>query len=467
MIRLPALPEPRTVEFAPAWLGEWIEPKPQLALHTSPEPVESRGGSVCAFFPSEQIKDKPEPSIPTPPPSELIEAALDHPIGALPLARLIKPGTQPGYRAVVIFDDITRATPVGEMLPHVLARLEGGGLAPGQITLVAALGSHRLMTPAEIEAKIGADIPSRYRLVQADCRDDSALVYLGEADEGLAGGIPAWVQRSVVEADLRIGLGMITPHMDAGFSGGAKIILPGVCGRQTLDAFHARAADSRDNPLGGVDAPLRRALETFVMEQVGLDFIVNLVLTPQGGVAGCAAGHPIAAHRQGAALARQIYGAPARQRYPIVIANCAPYQHDLWQSCKGLWCGDLLTAPGGTLIWITQAPEGCRDYPNLPGYIGREPAALKQELDGGRLPDPAAAATGVMIGRMKQRYQILLVSEGLDPAAAAEMGLAHFSSAEAALAFAVNRLPAGERNGCLAVIPQAGTTLPLVTDIRF
>jgi lactate racemase len=283
------------------------------------------------------------------------------------------------------------------------------------------------------------------------------MIYLGEASNG----IPAWVQRAVVEADFRIGVGMITPHMDAGFSGGAKIILPGVCGAETVNAFHARAVDDPKNPLGDPEAPLRLALEKFVQERIPMDFIVNLILTPQEQVFQCVTGHAIVAHRQGVEYARQVYGLPAPRCYPVVVANCAPYQQDLWQSCKGLWCGDLLTADGGTLVWVTHAPEGYSGHPLLPGYIGSPPEDLKRNLDAGECAEAMSAATGVMIGRMKNRIRIALVSSGLTSADAEVMGLDHFTSVEPAVATAVNRLPPSERPGSVAAIPQAGLILPL------
>jgi nickel-dependent lactate racemase len=173
------------------------------------------------------------------------------------------------------------------------------------------------------------------------------------------------------------------------------------------------------------------------------------------------AGHAVAAHRQGVDYARQACGVPAPRRYPVVVTNCAPYQQDLWQSCKGLWCGDLLTADGGTLVWVTHAQQGYSGYPLLPGYIGSPPDRLKRSLDAGECEDAMSAATGVMIGRMKQRIRIALASEGLTPADAEVMGVDHFASVESAVTEAVNCLPPPERPGSVAVVPQAGIILPL------
>ena len=284
------------------------------------------------------------------------------------------------------------------------------------------------------------------------------MLYLGTSKIG----IPAWVNRAVAEADARIAIGMITPHVDAGFTGGAKIILPGVCGIKTVDAFHARAVDIDPNSLGRIESPLRRDLEEFVGEKVPLLFIVNLIVTPEGNVYRCVAGHPVQAHRAGVAYAREVYGVAAARRYPIVIGNAYPYDQDLWQSAKGLSSGDILTADGGTLILVVAAEEGNSSYPLLPQCIGEDPDLLKQQLASGTAEDPKAAISGVFFGLMKRRVDLSLVSSGLTQLDAAKMGIPLYSTVEPALELALSRLPPSERKGAVAVLAHGGTTLPLL-----
>ena len=396
----------------------------------------------------------PQPVNPAADVPGLFKAALNRPIGCKRLEESVKPG----QRVAIMVDDYTRKTPLHQLLPPVLDRLRTAGVRDRDIRIVIALGSHRPMTPVEIDDKLGPSIASCYPVVNTPGTARGETVYLGTSKNG----IPAWVNRVVAEMDFRIGLGMITPHMDAGFSGGAKIILPGVCSDSTVNAFHARAADYPGNPLGNPNAGLRRDLEEFVNERIPLDFIVNAIMTPTAEVYKCVTGHPIDAHRVGAAHAQQVFGAPARQRYPIVLAGCYPYEHDLWQSMKGLWCGDLLTADGGTLILLTEAREGSRGYPLLPAYIGANPADLKKMLDSGKTDDPKAAATGVLVGKMKQRFQISLVSDGLTASAAELMGMSYYGSAEAAVESAIARLPKPARQGAIGVLTQAGLALPVL-----
>jgi nickel-dependent lactate racemase len=274
------------------------------------------------------------------------------------------------------------------------------------------------------------------------------------------------VHRAVLEADLRIGIGMITPHMDAGFSGGGKIILPGVCGQVTVNAFHARQADDSENRLGQVEAPLRLDLEQFVREQHLLDFVVNAILTLDDQLYQCVAGDFIAAHRVGVAYARQACGTPIKQRYPVVVASSYPHHHDLWQSLKGMWSGDLMTLEGGMLILATPLPEGLGGYPPLAQYLACTPDELHTGLKSNSLADPKSAATALMIQRRQQRLRICLVTNGLPRQEVERMGFGYYPSVEAALQQAVSRLPERSRSGSVGILTHGGILLPLISQIE-
>jgi lactate racemase len=274
--------------------------------------------------------------------------------------------------------------------------------------------------------------------------------------------VAAFVNASVLAADVRVGVGMITPHLDAGFSGGAKIVLPGVCSLATVDAFHRASAFVEENQLGNADAPLRRMLETFVQAHAPLQFILNVVLHPDGMLHSCVAGDPVLAHRVGADQAREVYGVRLPQCYPVVVANAAPYDQDLWQSIKGAWAGDLAIADGGTLILVAAAPEGNSLYPLVPRYAGRDPDALQAEILEGAVEDAMQAATGVMWARLRRRVRLVLVSPGLGPETAAAMGIGYAENVQQAVDEAVLALLHTQRAGCVAVLPQAGVVLPVV-----
>jgi nickel-dependent lactate racemase len=382
----------------------------------------------------------------------VVRDALAEPIGSPPLEALLR--TE--HTVALIVDDITRQTPAHLIMPPVLKLLHAAGVPRKAVRIVMALGTHRPLTDEEIRQKVGAAVAGAYFVSNTSCRKPEESVYLGHS----AAGIPAWVHREVVAADVRIGIGMITPHMDAGFSGGGKIILPGVCGKATVEAFHRRQAEIAGNQLGRPDAPLRRDLEAFVAERIGLDFIVNAVLDSRGRLYRCVAGHFVEAHRRGVAFALEVYGATAPGRYPVVVANAYPAQIDLWQSTKALAAGELMTADGGTLILVAQCPEGNATHPLVAEYIGREPASLVQVLDTGRAEDPVACALAVPLSRIRQRAHLTLVSSGLTPDVADRMGAAFYTTVDEAIA------AARERQGpeaAVGVLTHGGVTLPLVS----
>lgn len=420
-IELPYGNSVRTIAIPSAWLGEIVVPR--------------------AVLPARD-------------PAALIAASVRNPIGTRPLRELARPGS----KVAILVDDFTRKTPVPLMLPPVLHELACAGVAAEDIRLVIALGTHRPMSQAEVRAKLGPDIANAYAVVNVPSTTTAEMVYLGASSLG----IPAWVNRTVAEADVRIGLGMITPHLEAGFTGGAKIILPGVCGSQTVDSFHSASAFIPENQLGNVDTPLRRNLEQFVAERVPLHWIVNVILTMDGAVYQCVTGHCVDAHRQGVRFAEQVYGVTVRRRYPVVVANSYPYDVDWWQSAKGAWAGDRMTADGGTLVIVTAAPEGNSNYPLVPDYTGRAAEELRQAIRAGTAADAKQASAGAMFGNLRQRIHFMLVSDGLSRADADAMQMPFFASVEDAVAAAVAHLPESERQASVAVIPQAGIVLPIV-----
>ena len=385
-------------------------------------------------------------------PGAVIQAALAKPIGTPPLEQL----AHSGQKVAVIIDDITRETPTHLMLPPVLERLLSAGVSRNDISIVIALGTHRPLTETELIKKTGASIANEFEIVNIPSWTESQMVYMGMSSNN----IPAWVNRAVATADVRIGLGMIAPHMSAGYGGGAKIILPGVCSRKTVDTFHAREADITINQLGSLNSPVRIDLEQFVGERVGLDFIVNVILTHKNDLYQCVAGQFIEAHRTGVKYTQDVYGVPVAKRYPIVIAASYPGQIDLWQSTKGIWSGELMTSDGGTLILVTESREGNSVYPYFPHYVGCNPDQLKQELDAGKVQDHIAAATAICIGRMKRRVRFALVSSVLKRQDADTMGFAYYKTVEEAIS---GELKGPDKNNAIGVLTHGGTTLPLLS----
>lgn len=381
--------------------------------------------------------------------AEVTAQALSRPVGSPPLEKLARPG----LKAAVIVDDISRPTPTADMLPVVLDRLHMAGMEREAISIVVALGSHRPMTRKELAVKIGSELARDYRVINDSCQDREAMRVIGCSSDGN----PVEANRWVVEADLRIGIGAIVPHLDTGFSGGGKIVLPGVCSCRSVNAFHARSADIPGNHLGDPEAPSRLRLEAFVSQWIPLDFIVNAVLHPHGCLYRCVAGHFIEAHRAGVEHARQLYEVPVKKRYPVVIANAHPFEIDFWQAGKAFWSGERMAADNGLVVMVAPCPEGTATHPLWAEYLAWELDDLKELLARGQAADPNACAFAVMFGEMRKRVRFGVVAPTLSRESVCKMGMTPFDDVEQAVsASAVDAI-----DNSVAVLSHGGTTVPI------
>jgi nickel-dependent lactate racemase len=342
-----------------------------------------------------------------------LREALDKPIGTPRLEEMVRPDDQ----LALVVDDMARPTPISRILPALLERLSSAGVDDRQIRVVIALGTHRPMTPAEIEARVGADIVRRVQVENHDFQDRSRLAFVGESSDG----IPVWINRRVKEASFRIGVGNIVPHGVAGWAGGGKIIYPGVAGIDTVDGFHGAFGTDLRNRLGADDAPIRRDIERLV-GYVGLEFILNTVLSGDGTIHRAVAGDFCQAHRRGVALARQVYAVPSQVQADVALVSSYPADLDFWQAGKALYSGELLLRDGGTLILVTPCPEGVVQNHDLLGYMQQSPAELLSQLEGFQAEDRAAAAAALRVGLVTQRVNVVVVSEGIGEADAVGLG---------------------------------------------
>ncbi|HEX9115437.1 MAG TPA: nickel-dependent lactate racemase [Anaerolineae bacterium] len=339
-------------------------------------------------------------------PGDVLRAALRHPIGSRPLAELAVPGEQ----ILIIVDDVTRTTPAHLAAPVVLAELAAAGCRPEDVTFAVALGTHRRMTGAEISTKLGAEIAGHFPVIN-DPADDAEKF----ADTGLtfASGEPVSVHRAVLAADLVIAIGSVVPHTEAGWSGGCKMVLPGMCSEATVMANHRLAATYPGNALGQEATPVRRNMEEIVA-RIGRVFSLNLVVTPYGQVVAASAGDLVAAQRAAVSQARPVFTVPYRTRAAVVVANAYPSDLDFWQASKAIASGELLVRPGGTVILHAACPDGAGPHPEFLHYLQTAPARLAADLAAGRLADPTAAGIALPVTRMLEHLALIVVSPGLE-----------------------------------------------------
>ncbi|MDN5344163.1 MAG: lactate racemase [Clostridia bacterium] len=242
-------------------------------------------------------------------------------------------------------DDISRPTPVADILPLVMEELVAGGLEPGRVTVVVATACHRCHAAEDNLKKIG---PLSEQLCVVNHDPIGNLVYLGATTRGT----PLYINKYVAEADLKVGIGCIVPHSMAGYGGGAKIILPGVAGLETVKANHSLYGE-RGDPAG---SSLRYDIHE-AAAKIGLDFIINVVFTGDIRVGGIFSGHYIEAFEEGVRFARQVYHTTLPDRANVVIANAYPLDLDLFQACKALWMADHYPE-ADSLVLVAGCPEG-------------------------------------------------------------------------------------------------------------
>jgi lactate racemase len=279
--------------------------------------------------------------------------ALDRPIGCAPLAELAR-----GKRtAAICVCDITRPAPNSITLPPLLARLHAAGIPPDGITILIATGLHRAATEIEIRTIVGAEIASRYRVVNHDARDLTAHRHLGST----ARGTPVYIDRHFLDADLHITLGFIEQHIMLGFSGGRKLVAPGVAAQETIKVIHsprfmreplATEGSIDSNPLHGELLEIARMARH--------DFILDVTLTRDRAISGVFAGEPVRAHAAGVDFMRRSSTTPIEAPFDAVITSSAGHPLDLtfYQTAKGITAAQHIVKPGGRILLLGECAEG-------------------------------------------------------------------------------------------------------------
>ncbi|MCL6591500.1 MAG: nickel-dependent lactate racemase [Firmicutes bacterium] len=371
---------------------------------------------------------------PVPDPEAAVVEALWNPVGTRRLRDLAT-----GKRnAVIMVPDRTRPAPLDIILPQVLQELAAGGIGPESVTILIGLGTHRAMTTPEIEEYLGADLVRQVKVLNHEWWDPRQLIDLGRTRSG----IPIQINRVVYEADLKIALGGVKPHRAAGWSGGAKMIQPGVSGPETTGATHWLSAQfGVEEILGKVDNPVRREMED-IAARVGLDFCLNYVLNNDYRLVAVYAGHYIGAHRHCVEMARPFYIKRISELADIVLAGCSAAATNMWANGAGPNSAELVIKPGGTIVLFAPCPDGvAREHPEVLEYGYIPFTEVKRLVEAGVIKDKCAAAHIVHGGAKLHRknLQCILVSEGVTATEASRLRLEYATSPQEAVDRAFRR----------------------------
>jgi len=285
-------------------------------------------------------------------PEDKLRKLLKNPLDCPSLKELIL--KKKAQKVLIIVNDVTRPTPYKIILPSLLDELKKIGTKKENITFIIATGIHRGNSKEELENIFGKNLVSNYKLINHNS-DDPNLKYLGK----LKSSNELWVNSIVSQTDFIITTGVIVPHYFAGFSGGRKSILPGICGRKTIEANHAQMVhpDARVGNLKG--NPVHQEMQE-AAEKVGVDFNINVVTDENHQIVEIVAGELLTSWQQGVEICKKIYLCPIEKKADVVIASAGGYPKDInvYQAQKALNNAYQTIKPGGTIILLAECLEG-------------------------------------------------------------------------------------------------------------
>ena len=315
------------------------------------------------------------PVTPLDQPARVLEQALAHPIGSPPLAELARGKKS----ACILICDITRPVPNQLLLPPILETLERAGVPRDGILILIATGLHRPNEGDELAELVGSEIAANYRCENHHGKQLDEHTYLGTTPRG----VPAWIDTRYFEAELKITTGLIEPHLMAGYSGGRKLICPGIAALETVKVWHGpQFLEHPKADCGFLEGNPVHEENTWIGRHTGCDFIVNVVIDAERRPLKFVAGDMEAAFLEGVDFVRDVVLVRLPKEVDIVVTSSAGYPLDttFYQSVKGMVCAMPIVKQGGTIIVAASMTEGIgsapfqqlfREHATLEGFIER------------------------------------------------------------------------------------------------
>ncbi|MHB8962770.1 MAG: nickel-dependent malate racemase, LarAH6 family [Saccharofermentanales bacterium] len=376
---------------------------------------------------------------------EEVLRALSNPIGTPRLGDIV----QKGESVCIVTSDITRPCPSDILLPPVIAELMDAGINPEDITVVFALGSHRRHTEEEMRKITGDEVYELVHTIDSDPEDIVLLGYTGRST-------PVNITASVARADRRICLGNIEMHYFAGYSGGAKAIMPGVSNRESIQANH-RMMTEETSAAGHIsDNNIRLDIEE-AGDICGIDFILNVVLDENKNIVRAVAGDHRLAHRAGCEFLDSLYKIRIPRLADIVIASPGGYPKDinLYQAQKALDNAQHAVRTGGIIILAADCSEGFgedvfEDWLCVASSTSDLVERIRCDF---RLGGHKAAAIAMVVEKCSE---VLFVTS-LAPDIAAKSFMKPYADIQDALDYAIKAMGAESK---VIIMSHAGSTLP-------
>ena len=382
-------------------------------------------------------------------PLATVRTALRAPVGGPPLRAIARRG----QRVAISVCDITRPQPRPVMLRAILDELDGI-VAPADVTILVATGTHRRSSDAELDAMLGADIRARCRVLDHDARDRSAHVDLGVVDD-----VPVLIDRTWVDADLRITTGFVEPHFFAGFSGGPKMVAPGLAGLDTTLALHDARRIGDPKATWGVAratrSTTRSAPSPRPLSRSSAWTCCSTTSRPSprrsaGPCSRCTARPAPQARRE--AMVR--VDAP----FDVVVTSNSGYPLDqnLYQAVKGMSAAAEVVRDGGTIICAAECRDGLPEHGAYADLLAQRstPAALLALIEASPVTIPDQWQVQIQ-ARVQGRARVLVRTDGLTPG---QLRRAHLEAVDD-IGGLVRDLVRGRQDARVCVLPEGPQTI--------
>ncbi len=377
--------------------------------------------------------------------------AIRAPLGRPPLRELLKRG----QTVAISVCDITRAQPRQEMLAALFEEMSD--IPRDDITILIATGTHRTNTPAELEQMLGADIARRYRVVNHDSRDRASLAYVGKTTTD----VPVHLNRAWIDADIKITTGFVEPHFFAGFSGGPKMVAPGLAGLETVLVLHDARRIGHPNATWGVTDgnPIHDDVRE-IARLVGVDFAVDVTLNREQKITAVFAGDLLAEHRAACEAVRRDAMRAVESAFDVVLTTNSgfPLDQNLYQAVKGMSAAAKVVKPGGTIVCAAECRDGLPSHGSYGQVLASQPSPEKLlamiNSPGYSTPDQWQVQIQAQV---QMKATVMVKTAGLTADA---VRAAHFQPVEDVTAAVRDAMRTAGPGATLCVLPQGPQTIP-------
>ena len=384
-------------------------------------------------------------------PRAALIAALRAPLGRPSLREIVRRG----QTVAISVCDITRAQPRQEMLAALFAEMPG--IAAEDITILIATGTHRTNTQAELEAMLGRDIACRYRVVNHDSRDRASLACIGRTSTGVA----VHLNRAWINADIRITTGFVEPHFFAGFSGGPKMVAPGLAGLDTVLVLHDAQRIGHPNATWGITEgnPIHDDVRE-IARMAGVDFSVDVTLNRDQKITAVFAGELFAEHRAACEAAMRDAMRAVDAPFDVVLTTNSgfPLDQNLYQAVKGMSAAAKVVKPGGTIVCAAECRDGLPAHGSYGEVLASQSSPEKLlamiTSPGYSIPDQWQVQ---IQAQLQMKATVMVKTGGLTPDA---VRAAHFQPVDDVGAAVCDAMRHAGPHATLCVLPHGPQTIP-------